>query len=413
MVVWSSAPRSAPTAALPGRVAPSIGRALGRMAPLVTLLPRAGVGALWASARRPGRGIPPAPLSLRAVGEVAIDELVVAVQMLVRDVAQPAEIEIDVRRAEAVASSLAGRAPADLHPTVEPVAASVDPTPRCRYRMSWDVLTFDSPRTLPDTLVAGAGWLDAPPTQRAHVRLLRHPGEARPWVIAVHGAEQGNDLDLVALRAKHLHESLGLNVAVPVLALHGHRRLPGVQVPDVDPVGNIAWALVAVAELRALRRWIAVQGDPPVGIYGVSLGGYLTALTAGVEPDLDVAVAGIPMVSINRLLARHAVRSLSRDGRRTGALLRADSVRELERFVDPLQFEPAVPVGRRHVIAGLVDRITTPHQALALWEHWGQPEITWFGGGHVGHVWSRDARAHVDRALAGLGPTEQTVGGGS
>ncbi len=411
--MWSSAPQSAATAALPRRVAPSIGRALARMAPLVTLVPRAGAGALWASARRPGRGIPPAPLSLRAVGEVAIDELVVAVQMLVRDVARPTEIEDDVRRADVIAASLAGRAAADLHPLVEPVAAAVDPTPRRRYRMSWEVLTFDSPRALPASVAAEAGWLDVSPTCQAHVRLLTHSGEPRPWVIAVHGAEQGKDLDLLALRAKHLHEGLGLNVALPVLPLHGHRRLPGVQVPDVDPVGNIAWALVAVAELRALRRWIGVQGDPPVGVYGVSLGGYLTALTAGVEPELDVAVAGIPMVSINRLLARHAVRSLSRDGRRMGSLLRADSVRELERFVDPLQFEPAVPVERRHVIAGLVDRITTPHQALALWEHWGRPEITWFGGGHVGHAWSWDARDHVDRALADLGPTEPAVGGGS
>ena len=342
---------------------------------------------------------------------MAIDELVVAVQVLARNAAGPAEVEANVRRAEVVATSLAGRTPADLHPVVEPVAAAVDPTPRRRYRISWDVLTFDSPRTLPTALAAEAGWLDAPPTKRAHVRLLTHPGEARPWVIAVHGAEQGKDLDLVALRAKHLHETLGLNVAVPVLPLHGHRRVPGIRVPDVDPVANIAWALVAVAELRALRRWIAAQGDPPVGVQGVSLGGYLTALAAGVEPDLDVVVAGIPMVSINRLLARHAVRSLSRDGRRMGALLRADTVRELERFVDPLQFEPGVPVDRRHVIAGLVDRITTPHQALVLWEHWGRPEITWFPGGHLGHAWSRDARAHVDRALAELGPTKPAVGG--
>jgi dienelactone hydrolase len=352
-------------------------------------------------------------LTLQGVGEVAIDELVVAVQVLVRDVAEPADVEANVRRAGSVAAALADCAPADLHPAVEPAAAMIDPTRRRRYRMSWLDLSFDSPRALPDPLTAEAGWLDAPATQRAHVRLLTHPGDPRPWVITVHGAEQGNDLDLLALRAKQLHEDLGLNVAVPVLPLHGPRRLPGVHIPAMDPVGNIVWALVAVAEIRALRRWIEQQGDQPVGLYGVSLGGYLTALTAGVEPDLDVVVAGIPMVSINRLLARHAVRSLSREGRRMGALLRADPVRDLERFVDPLAFEPAVPVERRHVIAGLVDRITTPHQALVLWEHWGQPEITWFRGGHLGHAWSRDARAHVDRALADLGPTERATGGGS
>ena len=59
------------------------------------------------------------------------------------------------------------------------------------------------------------------------------------------------------------------------------------------------------------------------------------------------------------------------------------------RVVSPLSFEAKVPPGRRFIFAGYGDRLAFPDQAQRLWEHWDQPRISWYSGGHVGYLWSK------------------------
>jgi hypothetical protein len=129
----------------------------------------------------------------------------------------------------------------------------------------------------------------------------------------------------------------------------------------------------------------------------------MVSLVAGIEDDLDIAIAGIPVISMQRLLARHLVRSGGREGRVLASMLRSDAVDSVERFVDPLAFAPTVALDRRFVFGGLTDRVTTPQHTLALWRHWGEPSVVWYPGGHIGHFWAGDVRAFVDGALSRLG----------
>jgi hypothetical protein len=55
---------------------------------------------------------------------------------------------------------------------------------------------------------------------------------------------------------------------------------------------------------------------------------------------------------------------------------------------------------------GVADRIVHPRkQVLALWEHWGRPDIGWYRGGHTGFFESRPVQRYVDAAVfqSGLG----------
>jgi hypothetical protein len=68
---------------------------------------------------------------------------------------------------------------------------------------------------------------------------------------------------------------------------------------------------------------------------------------------------------------------------------------------------PATPVDRRFVFAGLADRLVDPiRHAHALAEHWGQPTVHWYAGGHVGHLVDGGIAGFVDHALARCGLTE-------
>ena len=113
--------------------------------------------------------------------------------------------------------------------------------------------------------------------------VLRHRGGERPWLVCIHGWGMGMPgLDMRTFRALHLHRDLGLNVAFVTLPMHGKRkpedagRMPPIPGPDIlDNVHGLAQAAWDVRQLLAHLRSTTSQ---PVGLMGLSLGGYTTAL---------------------------------------------------------------------------------------------------------------------------------------
>lgn len=254
-------------------------------------------------------------------------------------------------------------------------------------------------------------WLGYAGNRQAYATVLRHK-EPRPWLIAVHGAEMGRGaLDLALFRARHLHEQLGLNVALPILPLHGPRRrgVPkGTGFPGEDVLDNIHAAAQSVWDIRRLLGWIrSQQPDARTGMTSISLGGYITALVASLDDQLTCAILGVPAVDIVDLLDRHAGPAPSPTQREAIAL-----ARQVARVVSPLALTPQVPAGGRFIFAGLADRLVHPRDQVArIWEHWGRPEIQWYQGGHTGFFRSRPVQDFVAQALvqSGLvGPAQPT-----
>jgi hypothetical protein len=249
-------------------------------------------------------------------------------------------------------------------------------------------------------------WLAHEGNRTGHVWLLRHSGRARPWLICIHGYRMGwPAADFTAFRAAWLHRGLGLNVAIPVLPLHGQRKLgsrSGDGFFSASVLDTLHAEAQAIWELRRLVRWIRAQGSADVGIYGVSLGGYTTALLAGIEPGLSCAIAGMPPVCFPTLLRANASQRL------IGAIERAeldwDAASDVMRVVSPVAFAPKLPHERRYIFAGRADRLVPAWQVLALWEHWGRPRLHWFGGSHISFVWEPSLVRFVHEALheAGL-----------
>jgi hypothetical protein len=245
-------------------------------------------------------------------------------------------------------------------------------------------------------------WLGHVANHRVRVLLLRHPGPPRPWLVCVHGAQMGRaPLDLRFFRAEQLHRELGVNVALPVLPLYGPRRDPRAASSGflgLDQVESVHGLAQALWDIRRLLVWLrSDQRAPTVGLYGFSLGGYLTALTAAFEPDLAVALAGAPATDFSTLLRRNAPRE-QRDQPRFRALV--DRGERLLRVVSPLTFPPAVPHDRLVILAGTADRMAHPiDQVNRLVRHWGDPETRWVHGGHLGLGGSTEAADFVRDAL--------------
>ena len=192
----------------------------------------------------------------------------------------------------------------------------------------------------------------------------------------------------------------GVDVVLYVLPYHG-RRTPrgagrsGAPFFDIDLVRTNEAFAQAIHELRALLRYLRSRGTGPVGAFGMSLGGYTTALLASVEPELAFAVPMIPLASLADMMWAEG----DGDLRLARAVEHGWSLAALRDFFSvhaPLGRAPLVPPERRLIIAALGDRICPPAHADALWRHWGQPRIHWYPGGHLAqfrrHVALREIR---------------------
>lgn len=362
-----------------------------------SVLPRAVTSSVAAARRDGSSGIPAWDLGLRAFGETATDELFIALSACYRTVPHLDVVRAHVDRCAEVVDGLEGRGVADAHHRPGPLA-TLGLRRRGLGPLRYEHLEYESRPRLPEVLArSGHGQAEV-----AHARLLRHPGEERPWVVWLHGAEQGRLDDLLAFRARHLHEGLGLNVAFPVLPQHGPRRELGRAWPGFDPLDNVATMMRAVSDVRALLGWLAEQGVPTVSLVGMSLGGPVAALTAGLDDRVDGVCAVVPMLDAHATIAHHTARTGPR-GRTLAALLREPPVRRLGALVDPTELEPVAPRHRRLVVAALNDRMTSVRAAQRLHQRW-QGEVHWHHGGHIGHLLSGRVRATVDRFLAAAAP---------
>ncbi|MBX7433130.1 hypothetical protein JDV09_13570 [Mycobacterium sp. Y57] len=229
-------------------------------------------------------------------------------------------------------------------------------------------------------------WLSLGANEQVPVRLLRHPGAPRPWLVAVHGQGMGRPGDVEMLRVRHLHEELGINVALPVLPLHGPRACglsPYRQfASNVFAANNVLGLTQSVWDVRRLLRWLRDdQHAPAVGLLGVSLGAYVINLLSTLEGDIDCLIAVVPTSDLAASM-RDATpvtptkRRLHREVHDHRSVL-------VHQVVSPLARPCLVAHQQRHIVAGQVDRIAPPRGAAELWRHWDEPSIAWYPRGHV------------------------------
>jgi pimeloyl-ACP methyl ester carboxylesterase len=248
-----------------------------------------------------------------------------------------------------------------------------------------------------------SAWEDGTGNARAHAYLLRAGPPDRPCVVVLHGHRMGEPRDLRLLGSLRLHRDLDVDVAHLVLPMHGPRgRDHGTHpFPGLDPVANFLGMAQAVSDTRALLGWLRRQGAAKIGVFGVSLGGHVAAMVAGLEPSLDCVVVGVPTSDVSTMLA-DTMRARWGEEAVAASHVCDDAFRGLSRLVSPLAFPALVPVERRHIYAAVGDRLVTPQQALALWHHWERCSILWLQGGHIANNVGA-SRRFVTEALAAAG----------
>jgi pimeloyl-ACP methyl ester carboxylesterase len=223
--------------------------------------------------------------------------------------------------------------------------------------------------------------------QPAHARLYVSPSP-RPAVVLVHGYLGGRwSVEEVAWPVAWMRRR-GLDVALALLPFHALRGRPGggpPPFPGADPRFINEGFRQAIADLRALIAILRARGAPEVGVMGMSLGGYTTALLATVTADLAFAVPMIPLASIADF-----ARDQGRLGTGPEAALQHQALTEATRITSPLARPGLVPPERLLVIGAEADRITPIAHAEGLARHLGAP-LHRLHGGHLLQLGRGDA----------------------
>ncbi len=233
------------------------------------------------------------------------------------------------------------------------------------------------------------------------------PGRPAGTVVALHGFAMGNPrIDAMALQARDWFRA-GLDVALCTLPFHGARtpsdaRFSGERFATAD-VGGLNQAVrQAVREIRTLVGLLRGETTAPVGVIGLSLGGYLAALLASLGDDLDFVVPIVPPACMGDLAWRFfAATHAGRDAQ--APTLTREELRACFRLHSPLAHRRRLPRERLLIVAGRGDRIVPPEHPYALWRHWDEPAIHWFSGSHLAPFGRRGIAETVLAHLRGLG----------
>jgi hypothetical protein len=270
------------------------------------------------------------------------------------------------------------------------------------YGADYEVLRFDSGYAPPADMPNASLWKSYVSNSECHVRILRHAGKPRPWLLCVHGYRMGTPmLDLSLFSPAWLHQKLGLNIIQPVLPLHGPRKI-SLRTGDHFLDGDLADLLYAESQsLWDLRRTLAwLRNNEPgarVGVYGVSLGGYNAALLSTYDAGLDFVVAGIPVVDLAQALWSVAPPAHREYFAEHG--LDEARYRSILRAVSPLQRAPLTARERLFIVGATADRIVVPLHPMALSRHWDVP-VQWYQGSHLSLRGEREARDTLKLAMS-------------
>ena len=272
-----------------------------------------------------------------------------------------------------------------------------------------EALSFDSPFQ-PVNPAQHKRYLRHGATRVAHARMLRHRGdEPRPTIVAIHGFTADWYLINEWFFALPWFYRMGCNVVLFTLPFHGPRQT---KFSPFSGHGYFAGGssrlneavAQSVFDFRILFDWLRRErGAEQIGVTGLSLGGFTTAMLASVEDRLAFAIPHVPVVSLADLVLEwQPIGWLLRGALATKGMDLQD-VRRMVAVSCPLSYQPVLPPERLMIVGGVGDRLAPPKHSRVLWDHWGRCRIHWFPGSHIIHMDRGAYLTEMARFMVGRG----------
>jgi len=225
----------------------------------------------------------------------------------------------------------------------------------------------------------------------------------KPSVLLVHGwnGELGYLYQFPFLA--RLLARRGVNAVMIELPYHAHRRPNGLQTINNFISHDLRCMLSAtrqaIADCRSVIGWLHDQGSPQIGIWGISLGAWLSGLVSATEPRTAFTILMSPVVRLD-----YAIRDLPFcEPIRHSLAGRSFDVSSL----NLLSHHPFPSPTNILIIESIHDLFAKVSTIEELWQAWGRPDIWRLPHGHISILMSLKAML---RAVAWIRKRTRVIG---
>jgi dienelactone hydrolase len=223
-----------------------------------------------------------------------------------------------------------------------------------------------------------------PQNNTVHAEYYRPEGKG-PFPCTIVLDITGGDQSLSRLIATHLAQKK-IGALFVQMAYYGPRRPPGskVRLVSTDIRRTLDAVRQTVLDLRRATAWMEARPevDPKrLGILGTSLGSFMAALTAEMEPKLGRVVV---LLGGGGLVDAYYDHPQAATWRKLWEALGGNKQKltDLIAPVDPLTCAANLKERNVLILAGKRDEIVPPSATIALWKASGEQKIVWFDCTH-------------------------------
>jgi pimeloyl-ACP methyl ester carboxylesterase len=227
--------------------------------------------------------------------------------------------------------------------------------------------------------------------QHAYAQYWFHRDGPRPTLIMIHGFGVDAYWFNAQMFSLRWFYQQGYDILLYTLPFHGYRversdwfsgyRLFAGGLPCFNE------AIVhAVRDLRVFMDYLQRRGVRHMGVSGLSLGGYTSALLACVEDRLSFCIPNSPVVSIVDIAREWQPMGLGMSLCLKLAGVSLQDLRHAMAVHNPLTYTPKIVPNRVLIIGGAGDRFTPPRHLRLLHRHFTGSRLHWFPGNHLVHL---------------------------
>ena len=252
---------------------------------------------------------------------------------------------------------------------------------------------YRAPEKAPGSLVPGRQQFPSPVScdreENNFVHLRVWPGKQgmkSPAMILLHSLFSASDVGYVHWAS--VLNRLGWTAIFYDLPYHYRRRPKGTWSGELVFGGNLIRSAEtirqAVAETRLIVRMARAAGAPKVGLWGMSLGGWVASLTLCHEPALACAWLVQPIPDVATAIWDSPGGWVIRRQLEARGLSREQASKMLP-MVCPSLGRPKLPPKKILLVGARHDRIARPEHLRALAMEWGGAHYREVGQGHIGY----------------------------